>query len=109
MSETQKGEGHECRKAVTEFLCEKGFVVLTYNGDDPSPGTPDLPYEAWAYEGPLNFDEAAPVVFGIGRTPEEAMDAMAVGGDLASVKAGAWLGRIDAALSPIPKKGEPDD
>jgi len=58
---------------VERFLMDKGFVVLTRNGEDPSPG---MPFEAWAYEGALHFDSAEPVTFGLGGTCPEALEAL---------------------------------
>lgn len=51
---------------------KSGFVVLTYNaGNDAG-----RHYEAWAYEGPLDFDEAGPIRYGLGASPVEAIDAL---------------------------------
>ena len=50
----------------------KGFVVLTYNADSD----PDSRFEAWAYEGPLDFNSAAPVRFGLGADPIAALHAL---------------------------------
>jgi hypothetical protein len=58
---------------VDRFLRGEGFVVLGMNRGDASPG---LPFEAWAYRGPLDFDAASPVVFGLGANPIEALNAL---------------------------------
>jgi hypothetical protein len=54
-------------KTLLEFLARKGFVVLTNNAGE---------HEAWAYEGPLDFEVAAPIRFGLGNTPIEALKAL---------------------------------
>jgi len=58
---------------VARFLADSGFVVLTRNGEDPSPG---LPFEAWAYAGPLDFNAATPVTFGLGSSCGDALKAL---------------------------------
>ena len=55
------------------FLRKGGFIVLAMNREDPSP---DAPFEAWAYEGPLDFNEATPIVFGLGAGCRSALDAL---------------------------------
>ncbi|MEM1354990.1 MAG: hypothetical protein AAGH88_08915 [Planctomycetota bacterium] len=49
-----------------------GFIVLTRNRSEP----PDTRCEAWAYNGPLDFDQASPLCFGLGADPEEAIAAL---------------------------------
>ena len=59
---------------VNDLLSAKcDFVVLSYNRHDPSSHGP---IEAWAYQGPLNFDQAKPLVFGAGKDPVEAFAAL---------------------------------
>jgi len=58
---------------LDRFLKKDGFVILTRNDDDPSRHGP---FEAWAYQGPLDFDVATPVVFGAGDSIPEALDAL---------------------------------
>ncbi len=50
-----------------------GFVVLTFNTDEADGKGR---FEAWAYEGPLDFDRSAPVTFGVGASAEEAIRAL---------------------------------
>jgi hypothetical protein len=54
-------------KTFLEFFARRGFVVLTHNAGQ---------HEAWAYEGPLGFDVAAPFRFGLGPTPIDALKAL---------------------------------
>jgi hypothetical protein len=54
-------------KSLLEFLARRGFVVVTHGGKE---------HEAWAYEGPLDFEVAAPVRFGLGNTPIDALKAL---------------------------------
>lgn len=55
------------------FIRSGGFVVLGLNCHDPDP---DLPFEAWAYQGPLDFQEAQPVTFGLGTSLLDAVHAL---------------------------------
>ena len=54
-------------KSLRKFLARRGFVVVTKG---------DKEHEAWAYEGPLNFEVAAPIRFGLGKTPIDALKAL---------------------------------
>ena len=58
---------------VDEFLHQGGFAVLTKNRHDPNPG---MPFEAWAYQGPLDFDTATPLVFGLGTSGFDALNSL---------------------------------
>ena len=58
---------------LCRFLDEEGFIVLGKNQHDPHPG---LEFEAWAYRGPLDFQSAGPVTFGLGTNSHEALDAL---------------------------------
>ena len=58
---------------VDELLKEQGFVVLAQNKTDPSP---EAPFEAWAYRGPLDFQIARPVTFGLGADIHETLEAL---------------------------------
>ncbi len=49
---------------LNSFLQEGGFVVLARNQHEPSPNGS---FEAWAYRGPLDFQRATSVVFGLDR------------------------------------------
>lgn len=51
---------------------DHGFVVLTHNPENK----PDSKFEAWAYHGPLDFNEAASLCFGLGADPVAALDAL---------------------------------
>jgi len=53
---------------------ESGFIVLTSNlTRQPAAEA----FEAWAYDGPLDFDQASPVRFGLGQDPVDALDSLA--------------------------------
>jgi len=55
------------------FLRKKGFVIIGRNqGDASKHGA----IEAWAYEGPLDFDKAQPVVFGVGSCIRDSIAAL---------------------------------
>ena len=58
---------------LTSFLRQQGFLVLCCNEHDPSEHGP---FEAWAYHGPLSFDRASPETFGVGKTSQEALQAL---------------------------------
>ena len=58
---------------LEDFLRDEGFVVLAMNHEDPSP---EAPFEAWAYEGPPDFDRAGSVVFGLGADCRSALNAL---------------------------------
>ena len=55
---------------VAAFLREGGFVVLGMNRTDASQGAG---FEAWAYQGPLDFNVAEPERFGLGETCLDAL------------------------------------
>ncbi|MCC6681649.1 MAG: hypothetical protein IT445_12170 [Phycisphaeraceae bacterium] len=63
---------HHPLQALIAHLQHKGFVVLTHNQTND----PDSRIEAWAYEGPLDFNTATPLRFGLGADPTEALDAL---------------------------------
>ncbi|MFC1783808.1 hypothetical protein ACFL02_09535 [Planctomycetota bacterium] len=46
---------------------------MALNRTDPSP---DTPYEAWAYQGPLDFQAASSVTFGLGKDCDDALKAL---------------------------------
>jgi hypothetical protein len=58
---------------VEKFMTAAGFIVLGRNQSDPSR---DGLVEAWAYQGPLDFDVATPVVFGVGLRVRDALIAL---------------------------------
>ena len=58
---------------LDRFLKKDGFVILARNDDDPSANGP---FEAWAYQGPLDFHTAKPVTFGVGTSVPDAIDAL---------------------------------
>ena len=58
---------------LQHFLAGGGFIVLGSNQHDPHP---ELPFEAWAYQGPLDFQSAQPLTFGQGATPMDALGAL---------------------------------
>jgi hypothetical protein len=55
------------------FLQAEAFVVLTHNAANAG----GQEYEAWAYQGPLDFEFASPVRFGLGCDPTAAMRTLA--------------------------------
>ena len=57
------------------FLGKGGFVILAHNKGDPSQHGP---MEAWAYTGPLDLAIATPVIFGVGKCAQEALEALDV-------------------------------
>ena len=58
-------------QSLDRFL-EHGFVILTSNpANDPG-----STFEAWAYLGPLDFNSATPVRFGLGPSPVNALQAL---------------------------------
>ena len=61
------------RLQVDRFLRKDGFIILTHNDGDPSKHGP---FEAWAYEGPLDLQAATPVTFGVGTGVPDALDAL---------------------------------
>jgi hypothetical protein len=65
----------ECRHRdyVVRFLEEGGFIVIGKNSQDPNPR---LPFEAWAYKGPMDFQTAEAVVFGLGTDSGDALCAL---------------------------------
>ena len=58
---------------LSRFLKKDGFVILTFNEGDPSRLGP---YEAWAYQGPLDLRAARPVTFGVGVGIPESLAAL---------------------------------
>ena len=58
---------------VDEMLAAQGFVVVARNTADPSTNGA---FEAWAYTGPLDFEMATPVCFGIGTHCVDALSAL---------------------------------
>ena len=60
-------------REVDRFLLGGGFVVLAKNQQDP---TQNAPFEAWAYQGLLDFSVARPVTFGLGTSTLEALQAL---------------------------------
>jgi hypothetical protein len=64
---------HHLNRLLRKFLKKDGFVILAWNGRDPSPGGP---FEAWAYRGPLDLQTATPVTFGVGASIVDALNAL---------------------------------
>jgi hypothetical protein len=58
---------------LNRFLKKDGFVIFTFNEGDPSRHGP---FEAWAYQGPLDLQVAAPITFGVGPSIQEAIIAL---------------------------------
>ena len=61
------------RPHLDRFLKKDGFVILTRNDGDPSKHGP---FEAWAYQGPLDLQAAAPATFGVGTSVHDALSAL---------------------------------
>jgi hypothetical protein len=55
------------------FLEKDRFILLAKNNSDPSQSGP---YEAWAYEGLLDFSKAFPNCFGFGVTIVDSLEAL---------------------------------
>jgi len=74
MSENQQHDppGTVNLSRLDAFLCQ-GFAVLALNLHEPNP---DMPFEAWAYQGPLDFDIATPLVFGLGTSGFDALSSL---------------------------------
>jgi len=58
---------------LRRFLKKDGFVILTHNAGDASKHGP---FEAWAYQGPLDFQVATAVTFGVGASVPDALEAL---------------------------------
>jgi hypothetical protein len=58
---------------LDRFLKKDGFVIVTRNEGDPSQHGP---FEAWAYQGPLDLQTATPVIFGVGTSVPDALNAL---------------------------------
>ena len=58
---------------LARFLRGQAFVLLCWNRNDPSKYGP---FEAWAYQGPLDLQEASPVTFGVGEDLAQALTAL---------------------------------
>ena len=56
-----------------DAFLHQGFTVLAMNRHDPHPG---MPFEAWAYQGPLDFESATPLVFGLGASGFDALSSL---------------------------------
>jgi hypothetical protein len=59
-------------KTLVEFLRGQSFVILAHNQENRK----GQEYEAWAYQGPLDFTVAEPQRFGLGSTPVAALEAL---------------------------------
>ena len=55
------------------FLEKNHFIILSKNVQDRNSGGP---FEAWAYEGPLDFSRAFPNCFGVGVTIVDSLEAL---------------------------------
>jgi hypothetical protein len=60
-------------RRLIRFLKKDGFVIFTFNEGDASKHGP---FEAWAYQGPLDLQTATPVTFGVGPSIPEAIIAL---------------------------------
>ena len=70
---TITAQAKPARPNLDRFLKKDGFVILTRNDGDPSKHGP---FEAWAYQGPLDLQTATPVTFGVGRSVPDALNAL---------------------------------
>ena len=59
----RKSEKTGSFSTIERFLRRGGFIVISQNRHDPHPA---LSFEAWAYQGPLDFIAAKPMTFGLG-------------------------------------------
>ena len=66
-------QAKQARPHLDRLLKKDGFVILTRNDGDPSKHGP---FEAWAYQGPLDLQVATPVTFGVGTSVPDALDAL---------------------------------
>lgn len=66
------GSQGESWPRLENFLKAEAFIVLTHNASNAASEA----FEAWAYQGPLNFDDASPIRFGLGRDPRQALVAL---------------------------------
>lgn len=64
---------HDVPPNIDRFLAEGGFIVLGLNQHD---SCPDRPFEAWAYQGCLDFGSAKPVTFSLGPTLIAALNSL---------------------------------
>jgi len=58
---------------LSRFLEKESFIIVVRNDADPSRYGP---FEAWAFEGPLDFGSAGAVTFGVGGDIHEALYAL---------------------------------
>ena len=70
---TMTAQAKPARPHLDRFLKKDGFVILTRNDGDPSKHGP---FEAWAYQGPLDLQAASPVTFGVGTSVHDAVNAL---------------------------------
>ena len=70
---TITAQAKQARPHLDRFLKKDGFVILTRNDGDPSRHGP---FEAWAYQGPLDLQMATPVTFGVGMSVPDALNAL---------------------------------
>lgn len=70
---TITAQASQARPHIDRFLKKDGFVILARNDGDPSRHGP---FEAWAYQGPLDLQTATPVTFGVGTSVPDSLDAL---------------------------------
>jgi len=90
-------DGNREQRRLSSLLRGPTFAVLICNGGDPSR---DGPFEAWAYCGPLDFEVAAPMAFGVGDDPAGALESL--DGQLA---AGELRKNAGCSLQPASRDG----
>ncbi|MFA5863168.1 MAG: hypothetical protein WC975_00620 [Phycisphaerae bacterium] len=73
ISNTQPIHSRMTQTRSDRFLVKDRFILLVKNHHDPSTHGP---FEAWAYEGPLDFSKAFPNCFGVGDTIADSLEAL---------------------------------
>ncbi len=87
---------------ISKFLNDQGFIVLGRNQQDANP---ELPFEAWAYQGPLDFQAAQPVTFSLAENPMQALHNLSEKlGDLSPQAKGASIPKNYQIAAPPDEK-----
>ena len=83
---------------LVRFLKKNGFAIITHNAGDPSKHGP---FEAWAYQGPLDLQKASPVTFGVGIGIQDSLDALDIQLDGPHAQSGPLRESPSVTASPI--------
>jgi hypothetical protein len=73
LPDTPYSEDRQTLTRTDRYLEKNRFILLTRNNSDPHPG---CPFEAWAYEGLLDFHKAFPNCFGVGDSITDCLEAL---------------------------------